>query len=85
MTSILTRNSGATVTPQPVPDRLVDETEAADILTVKKQTMSVWRLRGCGPRFVKIGKCVRYRLSDLHAYIDCRTVSNTAQADALPD
>lgn len=85
MVTSLTRNSGATVTPQPIPDRLIDEVEAADILGVKKQTMGVWRIRGCGPAFVKIGRLVKYKLSDIRNYIDSRTVSNTAEADALDD
>lgn len=64
-------------------DRLVDEREAASILDVKSQTMSVWRLRGCGPAFFKIGRLVKYRLSDLASYIESRRCTNTAEADAL--
>jgi hypothetical protein len=64
-------------------DRLVDEREAASILDIKPQTMSVWRLKGCGPAFHKIGRAVKYRLSDLASYIDSRRCENTAQADAL--
>ena len=64
-------------------DRLRDEAEAATLLGLKKQTMAAWRHRGCGPRYVKIGKLVRYRLSDLTAYVDSRTCSNTGEAAAL--
>ena len=64
-------------------DRLVDEREAASILDCKPQTLSVWRLRGQGPAFHKIGRLVKYRLSTLAAYIDSRRCQNTAEADAL--
>lgn len=64
-------------------DRLVDEREAASILSCKPQTMSVWRLRGTGPIFIKVGRLTRYRLSDLAKYIEARACHNTAEADAL--
>jgi hypothetical protein len=65
-------------------DRLVDEREAAAILGgLKPQTLSVWRLKGCGPAFHKIGTRIRYRLSDLAAYIDGRRCTSTGEADAL--
>jgi predicted DNA-binding transcriptional regulator AlpA len=65
-------------------DRLVDEREAAAILGgLKPQTLACWRLRGDGPAFCKIGRAVRYRLSDLAAYIKSRRCANTAEADAL--
>lgn len=46
--------------------------QAAELLTVSPSTLEVWRYRGTGPRFVKIGRSVRYRQSDLAAFIDER-------------
>ena len=53
---------------------LVDEREAAKILDAKPSTLSVWRSTGryCLP-FVKIGRKVRYRRSDLAAWLERRT------------
>ena len=53
---------------------LVDEREAAKILDAKPSTLSVWRSTGryCLP-FVKIGRKVRYRRSDLTAWLESRT------------
>lgn len=65
-------------------DRLVDEATAADFLAVKPQTLAVWRTTGrYSLPFAKIGRTVRYRMSDLRAFVASRTVNNTGEADAL--
>jgi len=64
-------------------DRLVDQREAAAILGCKPQTLSVWRLRGKGPAFHKIGRLTRYKLSELAAYIDGRRCNSSDEAHAL--
>ncbi len=44
------------------PGDLLDEREAAAILTASVQTLRNWRWRGEGPRFRKVGKrLVRYQ------------------------
>jgi hypothetical protein len=55
-------------------EELVPEDEAARELNVKPQTMGTWRFRGQGPAYVKIGKLVFYRPSDLRAYVASRIV-----------
>ena len=70
----------------PIPRALLTEAQAAELLGVKAQTLSVWRCTGrWNLPYVKVGTAVRYRPSDLEAWITARTVSNTAQADALED
>jgi hypothetical protein len=65
-------------------DRLVDEVEAASILGMKPQTLSVWRSTGrYALRFVKVGRLVRYRVSDLLAFVESRVVTSTGQAANL--
>lgn len=62
------------------PDSLVNEKEAASILCYSVRALQNWRHRGGGPRFVKVSsRSVRYRRSDLLAWIEERTISNTAQ------
>ena len=56
----------------------LDTTEAAKYLDLKTCTLEAWRCRGGGPRFVKLGRAVRYRQTDLDAWIDTRTRSHTA-------
>ena len=64
-----------TPTPQPAPPLapgdLLDEREAAAILSASVQTLRNWRWRGEGPRFRKIGlRMVRYSRADLQTFIE---------------
>jgi predicted DNA-binding transcriptional regulator AlpA len=64
-------------------DRLLDEREAADLLHINHRTLANWRVRGGGPRFVKIGRLVRYRAGDISDWIEGRTSESTSDADRL--
>lgn len=54
--------------------------QAARLLGCSHRTLEDWRLRGDGPRFLKLGRAVRYRMADLAAFMDKRTFSNTGEA-----
>ena len=57
------------------PSPLVNEKRAAEILGVSAGTLSVWRCTRRYPLpFVKIGRCVKYKLTDLEDFIANRTV-----------
>lgn len=59
---------------------LLDTSAAADFLNLKtKRTLDNWRSLGCGPRFVKIGRAVRYRRSDLLDFIAQNTFQHTGE------
>jgi len=51
-------------------DRLLTITEVADLLRKPVATLRWWRHVGTGPHSFKIGRDVRYRLSDVRAWID---------------
>jgi hypothetical protein len=53
---------------------MLPEDEAARELKVKPQTLGAWRYRGQGPVYVKIGKLVFNRPSDIRAYVASRVV-----------
>lgn len=60
---------------------LVDEKEAARILDDSPGTLSVWRSTGrYNLPFIKIGRNVRYRRTDLLAWLDKRTRETGATA-----
>ena len=61
---------------------LLTENEAAAFLKVRSQTLAKWRMAGSGANlpFVKVGRSIRYRLSDLNAYLDRHTFNNTVEA-----
>jgi excisionase family DNA binding protein len=44
--------------------------EAAAYLNIKPETLTKWRWAGKGPKAVKIGSAVRYRITDLEAFIE---------------
>ena len=60
---------------------LLSEQEAAQILDTAPGTLSVWRSTGrYNLPFVKVGRKVRYRRSDLVAWLDARVRQSGATA-----
>jgi len=51
------------------PKRLLKEAEASEILATPAKTLEDWRVKGKGPKYVKLGRAVRYRLSDIEEFI----------------
>jgi len=43
--------------------------EAANYFDLRKCSLEVWRVRGGGPVFLKLGKAVKYRKGDLDTFI----------------
>lgn len=61
-------------------DQLVNEHEAAQALGFTIRALQNWRVRGGGPKFVKISRrSVRYRRRDLLAWIEAHIRANTSQ------
>jgi len=58
---------------------LVDTKQAADILGVHYLTLQNWRSTGKSPKFVKCGRSVRYRVSDLKAWLEAQTRNHTGE------
>ena len=52
---------------------LLDEARLATKLNVSRSTLQSWRYRGCGPRFIKVGRLIRYRAADVDAYLRTQT------------
>ena len=59
--------------------RLLTQSEAAKALRLSERTLERLRLTGGGPLFVKAGRAVRYRESDLEAWISERVVNSTSE------
>ena len=59
--------------------------QAAAYLSIPKATLYTWRTRraGFGPRAVKLGGCLRYRRSDLDAWV-AEHLENLDDAPAGP-
>lgn len=57
-------------------ERLLAPPPAADFLGVKVQTLAAWRCTKRYPLpYVRVGRSIRYRESDLRAFLDARAVN----------
>jgi excisionase family DNA binding protein len=61
-------------------DDLFEDHTLAEILNVPVATLANWRYQGRGPRFVKVGRHVRYRRSDVEAWLERNARESTAAA-----
>lgn len=57
----------------------VDTNGAAERIGLSAHTLNNMRVRGVGPRFMKLGRAVRYRVADLDAWMAERLVSSTSE------
>jgi len=67
-------------------EALLTEAQVAEIIGRGVPTLQKDRVRGTGPSFVKIGRLVRYRPSDVHAWLAERVRRSTSDtgSDASP-
>ncbi|WP_208981970.1 helix-turn-helix domain-containing protein [Pseudovibrio sp. Ad46] len=65
-----------------VENALITEAAAADYLGISIRTIQAWRVRGGGPKYVKLGKAVRYRPSDIQVWIESHLTSSTSEVGA---
>ena len=61
-------------------ERTLNETEAAMRLQMMSETLKKWRQRGKGPKYLKVGGRVRYRLSDLTTFLEASVVDPSTKA-----
>ncbi|WP_025322238.1 helix-turn-helix transcriptional regulator [Deferrisoma camini] len=60
--------------------KLMNEKEAAAYLGLSVRTLQAWRQKGIGPAWKKLGRAVRYALSDLDAFLEECTRASTSDA-----
>lgn len=56
----------------------LDSDQAAEYLGLKRSTLEAWRCRGGGPKFVKMGRLVKYRFIDLENFVECQMRDHTS-------
>ncbi|MCZ8158635.1 MAG: helix-turn-helix domain-containing protein [Rhizobiaceae bacterium] len=61
---------------------LLTTEQAAEALTVSVAYLHKLRVTGGGPRFIRMGRAVRYRASDLLEWVNDRAVSSTSEGEA---
>ena len=57
----------------------VNEDEASKLVGVSVSSLHKMRMRGDGPPYAKVGQRVRYRPSDLAAFVASRIVRSTSE------
>lgn len=56
------------------PNRFVSDNIAAEVIGIPVGSLRRWRFESRGPRYAKIGACVRYRVAWLQEFIAQRVV-----------
>jgi predicted DNA-binding transcriptional regulator AlpA len=59
--------------------RLLTQRKAASLLRLSERTLERLRVTGRGPIYVKTGRFVRYRETDLLAWLDRNAVGSTTE------
>ena len=57
----------------------LDTHEAANRTGLSASTLRKLRLTGRGPKFLKLGRSVRYRETDIEAWLEARAVQSTSE------
>ena len=50
------------------PHQTLTTQEAADWLSLSRRTLETWRMTGNGPRYLKLGRSVRYSRTELESF-----------------
>ena len=66
----------------PALEELLTTKELAKVLNIDDRTPESWRMRGVGPRFIRVGGLPRYRPSDVREYLDANAAVSTSQESA---
>lgn len=53
-------------------EKLLTIKELAEILNVTPQTVYLWTTGGKGPKALRVGRSIRFRRSDVNAWLDSR-------------
>jgi len=59
------------------------ESEAARQLGISISGLRKWRRNGSGPKFVRLGRLVRYRANDVKSWLDRHTVEPETHLEAI--
>ncbi len=66
-----------------IENQLMPEKEAAKLAGFSRAAFIKWRREGRSPRYIRVGRSIRYRVSDLVAWIQQHTVEQSSSACGL--
>jgi predicted DNA-binding transcriptional regulator AlpA len=55
--------------------RFLTEREVEELGVASRRTLQTWRLLGHGPRYIKVRRSVRYRVTDIEQWLAARTIT----------
>jgi predicted DNA-binding transcriptional regulator AlpA len=64
-------------------DTLITPATLAECLGMTERTLSEWRVRGRGPKFIRLGKSVRYSPDAVDAWLLSQQRTSTAEEARL--
>lgn len=59
--------------------RTLREKQAAEYLGMSVKTLQAWRFYSKGPKYLKIGRAVRYQVEDLDQFLKASTINPVAR------
>lgn len=59
--------------------KLLNNAGTAGMLDIRPNTLEIWRTKGEGPPYRKVGRAVRYVEAEVIAWLDAQTHTNTSQ------
>lgn len=65
--------------------RALTEREVAELLGLSVATLRAWRHRGKGPRFLRLGRSVRYLPADVADFVRASAVDTTSVSSSDGD
>ena len=64
-------------------DELLNTDDVANYTGLSPVTLRKWRMTGTGPRFLRLGRAVRYRKAAVDAFLVGREFATTTEADSV--
>jgi hypothetical protein len=68
--------------PPPQDDPLLNQEQTAVLIGVKPPTLAMWRHKGKGPCYHKVGRSAFYRRSEIEVWLDAQCVIPAPKDDA---
>ena len=62
-------------------EELLDTLQVATVYGLTPECIRRWRMLGAGPRFIRLGRSVRYRREEVEAFARRREFASTTEAD----
>jgi predicted DNA-binding transcriptional regulator AlpA len=63
---------------------LLTNDQASELLGISPQTLHTWRSKKRGPTYIKVGSLIKYRPSDIEAFLREREVKPEPKEDPRP-